>query len=179
MKDSEILDRIANGDEQALDYLYKKYYRMMVNMVVKNNGTEVEAKDIYQEALIVFWQKVSSGQLVLTSKISTYLYSICQNQWRKELEHRGRYSHERVDGEEYQSHESQERRKIVMKCMAELGETCRKVLTYYYFDGLNMTEIAKRMNFANTDTVKTKKYKCKKRLDSLIRGRYTTSDFFD
>jgi hypothetical protein len=53
------------------------------------------------------------------------------------------------------------------------------LLTYYYFDGLNMQVIAEKMNFANTDTVKTKKYKCKKRLDSLIKTRYSSFDFFD
>ena len=85
MKDSEILAKLQEGDESALEYLYQKYYRMMVKLVTSNSGTEYEAKDIYQEALIVLWQKAVSGKLVLTSKISTYLYSICQNLWRKEL----------------------------------------------------------------------------------------------
>ena len=53
MKDTEILDKITKGDEDALKYLYKKYYRMMTKLVVTNNGTEEEAKDIYQDALIV------------------------------------------------------------------------------------------------------------------------------
>ena len=44
---------------------------------------------------------------------------------------------------------------------------------------LEMPEIAEKMNFANTDTAKTKKYKCKKKLDSLIKSKYTTEDFFD
>ena len=76
MKDSEILERIKLGDERMLDHLYKKYYRMMTKIVLRNNGTEDEAKDVYQEALLAFWQKAVSGKLVLTSKISTYLYSI-------------------------------------------------------------------------------------------------------
>lgn len=179
MKDSEILDRIRKGDERALDYLYKKYYRMMTNIVLKNNGTEEEAKDVYQETLLAFWQKAVSGKLVLTSKISTFLYSICLNQWRKELERKSKLSHEEVDSEEYQTHEAQERYNVVMQCISELGDTCKKILTYYYFDGFNMTDIAEKMNFANTDTAKTKKYKCKKKLDSLIKERYSTTDFFD
>lgn len=179
MKDREILDRIGKGDERALDFLYKKYYKMMTNIVLKNNGTLDEAKDVYQEALVVFWQKAASGKLVLTSKISTYLYSICLNQWRKELDRKSRLSNEEVDQEEFQSHEEQERYKIVMQCIGELGETCKRILTYYYFEGLNMSDIAEKMNFANTDTAKTKKYKCKKKLDSLIRERYSTTDFFD
>ncbi|MFH6982951.1 RNA polymerase sigma factor [Marinoscillum sp. 108] len=179
MKDSEILEKIAKGDETALDYLYKKYYRMMTNLVLKNNGTEEEAKDVYQEALLAFWQKAISGKLVLTSKISTFLYSICLNQWRKELDRKSRLSNEEVDSEEFQGHDQNERYKIVMQCISELGDTCKRILTYYYFDGLNMTDIAEKLNFANTDTAKTKKYKCKKKLDSLIKARYTTTDFFD
>lgn len=179
MKDSEVLDRISKGDERALDFLYKKHYRMMFNIVLKNNGTEEEAKDVYQEALVVFWQKASSGQLTLTSKISTYLYSICLNQWRKELDRKSRLSREEVDGEAFQGYDEKENARIVTECINELGDTCRNILTYYYFDGLNMTEIAKRLNFANTDTAKTKKYKCKKKLDSLVQERYSRTDFFD
>ena len=76
MKDSDILAKIRQGDESALDYLYKKNYKMMTKMVINNSGSEDEAKDIYQEALIVFWQKAVSGNLVLSSKISTFIYSI-------------------------------------------------------------------------------------------------------
>ena len=179
MKDSEILRRISRGDERVLDHLYKKHYRMMTRIVLSNNGTEEEAKDVYQEALLAFWQKAVKGELVLTSKISTYLYSICLNQWRKELDRKSRLSSEKVEGELYQQHDADERLKIVLQCIEELGDVCKKVLTYYYFDGMNMQEIAKKMKFANTDTAKTKKYKCKKKLDSLIKTRYTTEDFFD
>lgn len=179
MKDSEVLEKIRQGDESAIDYLYKKHYRMMTNIVLKNNGTIDEAKDVYQEALVAFWQKAASGQLVLTSKISTFLYSICQNQWRKELDRKSRLTNETVEGSEFQTHDDQEKYKIVVDCIRELGDTCRKILTYYYFDGLGMPEIAERLNFANTDTAKTKKYKCKKKLDSLIKERYSTTDFFD
>ena len=179
MKDSEILERIGRGDERVLDHLYKKHYRMMTKIVLSNNGTEEEAKDVYQEALLAFWQKAARGDLVLTSKISTYLYSICLNQWRKELDRKSRLSSEEIDGESYQDHEAKERLKIVKECISELGDVCKRVLTYYYFDGLNMQDIAKKMKFANTDTAKTKKYKCKKKLDHLIKTRYSTEDFFD
>lgn len=179
MKDSEILSRIERGEETVLDYLYKKYFRMMSKIVLSNSGDEEDAKDIYQEALIVFWQKAASGNLVLTSKISTYLYSICHNLWRKELDRKARLVNEEKDGEERMDDELGERSRIVVECIEELGDTCKKILMYHYFDGLSMTEIAERMNFANTDTAKTKKYKCKKRLDDLVKNKYSASDFLE
>jgi RNA polymerase sigma factor (sigma-70 family) len=180
MKDTEIIARISSGDEKALDYLYRKYYKMMVKLVLNNSGSEDEAKDIFQEALIVFWQKVSSGNLVLTSKISTYLYSICLNQWRKELDRKSRIS-TTEEKEEFEiiDNDKAERIKIVNDCINALGDNCKKILTYYYFDGLSMNDIADKLGYANTDTAKTKKYKCKKRLDLLIKSRYKASDFLD
>lgn len=179
MKDSVILDRISRGDEKALDELYRKYYKMMTKAVIKNSGTEQEAKDIYQDALIVFWQKAVSNQLVLTSKISTYLYSICLNLWRKELDRKSRLSHEKKDGIEYIDDESEERSKIVHQCIQQLGDTCQQILMLYYFDDMSLQDIAKKLGFANAETAKTKKYKCKKRLDSLIKANYSASDFLD
>ena len=179
MNEKEIFDRICSGDEEALDVIYKKYYRMMTKLVISNNGTEQEAKDIYQDALIVFWQKAVSGNLVMTSKMSTYIYSICLNLWRKELDRKGRHTREYKDFPEFQDHESAERIKIINNCVNKLGDTCRKVLTYFYFDGMSMAEIAEKLGFANTNTAKTKKYKCKKKLDEIVKSMYSESDFLD
>ena len=59
MNEKEIFERIQGGDEKALEFLYKKYYRMMTKLVITNSGTEEEARDVYQDALIVFWQKAT------------------------------------------------------------------------------------------------------------------------
>lgn len=179
MNDQEILVRLKQGDENTLDLLYKQHYRMMVKMIVKNNGSEEEAKDIYQESLIILWQKVRDQDFVLTSKISTYLYSICLNLWRKELERKKRFSYEVAEGSEIIEMDRDERISIINKCIQKLGETCRDILTYYYFDRLSMVEIAEKMGFANSDTSKTKKYKCKKELDLLVKSLYKESDFRD
>jgi RNA polymerase sigma factor (sigma-70 family) len=179
MTDIEVVEKIQKGDETALHFLYKKYYRMMVNLVIKNNGTEDEAKDIFQDSLVVFWQKVTSKELVLTSKISTYLYSICQNLWRKELERKSRLVHESRDRAVLPDDDRQERIKLVGQALNALGEGCKKILTYYYFEDRSMQDIADLMGFANADTAKTKKYKCKKELDNILKSRYKTHDFLD
>jgi RNA polymerase sigma factor (sigma-70 family) len=179
MSEKEIFERICKGDEKTLEYLYKKYYRMMTKLVITNSGTEEEARDVYQDALIVFWQKATSGNLVMTSKISTYIYSICQNLWRKELDRKKRLSNEEKDVAVSIDTETEERNKIIAKCIDQLGDTCKKVLMYYYFEEMSMQDIAEKLGFANTDTAKTKKYKCKKKLDELVKTQYSEHDFLD
>jgi len=179
MNEKEIFERICKGDEKALELLYQKYYRMMTKLVITNSGTEEEARDVYQDALIVFWQKATAGNLILTSKMSTYIYSICQNLWRKELDRKKRLTNEEKDTAVLLDTESNEREKILAKCIDQLGETCKKVLMLYYFEEMSMQDIADKLGFANTDTAKTKKYKCKKKLDELVKAQYSEQDFLD
>lgn len=179
MNEKEIFERICKGDEKALEFLYQKYYRMMTKLVISNSGTEEEARDVYQDALIVFWQKATSGNLVLTSKMSTYIYSICQNLWRKELDRKKRLSNEEKDAAVTLDTDTAEREKIMARCIDQLGDTCKKVLMYYYFEEMSMQDIADKLGFANTDTAKTKKYKCKKKLDELVKAQYSEQDFLD
>src|SRR6187551_833363 len=141
MNEKEIFERICRGDEKALEFLYKKYYRMMTKLVITNSGTEDEARDVYQDALIVFWQKATSGNLVMTAKISTYIYSICQNLWRKELDRKKRLSNEEKDTAVSLDTETAERDRIIMKCIEQLGETGKKGLMYYYFNEMSMQKM--------------------------------------
>ena len=177
--DQDILKSIRAGNETTLDNLYKDNYRNLTSMLIKKGASEEEARDIFQDALIVFWQKANDLTFELTSKISTYLYSVCQNLWRKEIERKKKFSDS--DSEEFteSQYEQNETIKIVHECISELGDSCKEILTLYYFDGLSMEQIAVKMGLANSDTAKTKRYKCKKRLDSLVRSKYTSSDFLD
>ncbi len=179
MSDAEILDRIQRGDEKVLEYLYKKYFKMMSNIVMKNNGTEDEAKDIFQDALIVFWQKVTSDSFVLTSRVSTFLYSVCNNLWLKELNRKSRFSTEENERAEVIDYDRQERIDAINLCLSKLGDTCKSLLSYYYFDELSMVDIAEKMGFANADSVKSKKYKCKQELDKLVKMKFKVEDFLD
>src|SRR5258706_1686511 len=151
MDEKEIFERIQKGDEKALEFIYKKYFRMMTKLVITNSGTEEEARDVYQDALVVFWQKARSGNLVMTSKMSTFIYSICQNLWRKELDRKKRLSNEEKDSPVTLDTETAEREKIIAKCINQLGDTCKKDLMYYYFDEMSMQDIADKLGFANTD----------------------------
>ena len=69
--------------------------------------------------------------------------------------------------------------KVAGKVIDQLGDTCKKVLMYYYFEEMSMQDIADKLGFANTDTAKTKKYKCKKKLDELVKAQYSEQDFLD
>ncbi|BDC99295.1 sigma-70 family RNA polymerase sigma factor [Persicobacter psychrovividus] len=179
MQDKEIIQRIEQGDESALDYLYVKLYSMITKYIMRNGGTEDEAKDVFQDALVIFWQKVAKKELTLTAKISTYLFGVSQNLWRRELSRKKRFSNEEAEVITSSNFEQDERNKIIRDCIKKMGDSCRDILTAHYFDGLGMPEIAQKFGLANADTAKTRKYKCKKKLDLYIKSHFTSNDFLD
>ena len=56
----------------------------------------------------------------------------------------------------------------VLKLLAELGETCRKILVLFYYEDLPMKEILDQLDYENEQVVRNKKYKCLKQLEKMI-----------
>ena len=76
--DNEVILGILNNSENVLKRLYIAYFPMVLQLVINNNGDSDDAKDIYQEAIIVLYNKVKTGDFELSSKLKTYIYSICR-----------------------------------------------------------------------------------------------------
>ncbi|BDD09616.1 hypothetical protein FUAX_20480 [Fulvitalea axinellae] len=179
MNDQETLKRLRAGDEGVLADLYKKHFHKITSMITRQGGGMEEAQDVFQEALVAFWQNSRKEDFKLTAQIGTYLYSVCRNLWTKELSRRQRFSTEEADKPIESDYDRDERVRIIRECVGKMSETCKKVLTLFYFDGLRMERIASELGYSSTDAVKTQKYKCKKKLDAYIKSRFGAEDFQD
>src|ERR1700733_10804519 len=89
--DSEVILGILNNSESVLKRLYLAYFPMVLQLIINNNGDGDEAKDVYQEAIIILYNKVKTGDFELSSKLKTYIYSICRRLWLKRLSQMIRY----------------------------------------------------------------------------------------
>ncbi len=82
--DREVVLGILNNSEDALNKLYTGYFPMVLQFILNNNGDEDDAKDVYQEGIIVLYNKIKGGNFELSSKLKTYIYSVCRRIWLKE-----------------------------------------------------------------------------------------------
>jgi DNA-directed RNA polymerase specialized sigma24 family protein len=99
--DSEIVFGILNNSESAIKRLYVAYFPMVLQLIVNNNGTADDAKDIYQEAIIVLYNKIKKGDFELNSKLKTFIYSVCRRLWLKRLSQMNRYSGDLHDFQDF------------------------------------------------------------------------------
>ena len=185
LTDDELLSGLANGSDDALTQLYRRYFPMVLHFVISNNGSEDEAKDVYQEALIVLYEKVRGGSFELHCQLKTYVYSVGRRLWLKQLAHKSRFmvndtEHLATDSNAVEQvsddlidHEERDRQfELMADSLNRLGEPCRTLLDDFYIRHLSMQDITQKFGYTNADNAKTQKYKCLMRLKRLFFAEY-------
>ena len=174
--EQKLLEGLALNDRKAIEAIYKQHYNMVQSLVLNNSGYPDDARDIFQEAMIVLYEKVRSGSFELNCQLKTYLYSVCRRLWLKRLNQMQRISPE-VESlgetvpveEELEKHEQRNQDFLVMEqSLNNLGEPCRSLLKAYYLEKKNMVEIAGDFGYTNADNAKNQKYKCLMRLKKIF-----------
>jgi RNA polymerase sigma factor (sigma-70 family) len=168
------VDGIRNNDSKILNEIYEKYSKAIVHYVTSNSGTIEDAKDVFQEGMIVLFRKVNAEDFELTSNLLTYFYSICKYIWYNKLRKKSITTvefdniHEPSDTHSIQKDlERKERSTFYQQKFKTLGEGCQTILTYFY-EGFKMKEIAEKMGFASANYATKRKHKCKEQLMNLI-----------
>ncbi len=157
---------------------------MVQSFIINNNGSYDDARDIFQEAMIVLYENVKNKSFVLTCKITTYIYSVSRRLWLKRLQHNNKYYGQVENMEETVAVEEdidiQEKRNtdfaIMENSLGNLGEPCKSLLEAYYLQKKDMTEIAEIFGYTNADNAKNQKYKCLMRLKKLFFSQYNKGE---
>jgi len=134
------------------------------------------ALDIFQQSLVILWQNNQEGKLK-SGEIEPYLTVIIRNlahsqtrQIKKERNLSNKAVVHEINRIIYNDdiNYNDERIELVHEFLNQLGDPCRKLLKLIFYKNKKTEEIIEIMGYKNADTVKTKKYKCLKRLRSLI-----------
>jgi len=174
--DREDILGILNNSPDTLKRVYKVHFPMVLQMVLNNNGSEADAKDVYQESIIILYNKVKAGDFELTSKLKTYIYSVCRRIWLKKLNQKSNKECELKDLHDFLPVENDlevhEMRDLQFSKMEEsllmLGEPCRTIIQDFYMQNKSMQEICDKFGYTNPENAKTQKYKCLQRLKKLF-----------
>ena len=171
-----LLEGLAKNERQAIETIYKQHYNMVQALIINNNGSIDDARDIFQETMIVLYEKARSGTFELNCLLKTYIYSVGRRLWLKKLQQQQKFVPE-MNGidevvpveEEIEAHgERNMEFQTMEKAMLNLGEPCRSLLDAFYLQKRNMTEIAGHFGYTHSDNAKNQKYQCMMRLRKLF-----------
>lgn len=186
INEQALLQGLARNETKAVETIYRENYNTIQALIINNNGSADDAKDIFQEAMIVLYEKVRSGTFELNCQIKTYVYSVSRRLWLKRLQQLNRYSApvENLESlvpveDEIEAHEQRNLEFDMMnRAISSLGEPCKSLLEAYYLQKRNMQDIAASFGYTNADNAKNQKYKCLMRLKKIFFSHYKngTSD---
>jgi RNA polymerase sigma factor (sigma-70 family) len=181
--EQSLLKGLAGNDRNAIETIYRTHYSMIQTLVINNSGTSDDARDIFQEAIIVLYEKAKSGSFELHAQLKTYIYAVCRRLWLKKLAFNQRFSGDLANAPEtiaieedieLYEHRTQDF-ELMEQALQNLGEPCKELLESYYIRKKNMSEIAKEFGYTNADNAKNQKYKCLMRLKKIFFGHYNNN----
>lgn len=176
--DIEIVEEIKKGNsDEVLLFLYQTTQYKLSSWIIKNNGNEEEAQDIFQDSVLSFYQYVLGGKFDEGKSVDAFIFSVGRNKWINRAKQRNKtvsgvdeyvYGTPNEISSEFAAVFSEDKSAKMDALLTQLGERCKELLTYSVFYSMKMVDIAEKMEFSNADTAKTKNYKCKKRLMKII-----------
>jgi len=179
-KQKLLLDDIYNGSgNKALEYLYEHTLSKVRKYVMKNSGLREEADDIFQDAVIVFFQQVKEKRFDPQIHIEAYVYTVARNLWidraRREkrmlrYDYVGQFEHKTDHSDQLGMLIEKEKTNAMRAVFEMLDEKCQKILHYYLFEKRSMREISQLMGYSSEDVAKTNHYRCKQYLSKLVHN---------
>ena len=168
---------IKNNDSTVLQQLYGKNYVKVRSYVLKNNGDEQQAKDIYQEAFLAMWRNIKDDKFAVDTKgnIGGYIFQIAKFKWLDYLRSKEfrstTFINRDIEFEEPQSDEDEAKRikiKQIMNAVDQLGKKCQNLLKLFYFEKKSYKEIAKIVGMDEA-SARNAKYRCQEKLRKLTQ----------
>jgi RNA polymerase sigma factor (sigma-70 family) len=167
MNDERLIEGIKLQEESAYSLLYARYYTVIERLVIQNNGTTDDAKDIFQNTLLVLHDKAKEDKLEITSSLKTYVYSVSRNLWLKELRDKRKLYTQLVETFEEPVEEkiieSEDKNSFLQKLSrAFLNMTghCKMLLVAMFYKKKSIALIAEENGYKNIHTAQNQKYKC-------------------
>ena len=185
--DEAIVEGLRLRSDYIINFIYREYFPLIKFLITENGGSEEDAEDIFQDGIIIIYNKINLNQLILTSSFKTFLYSVCRNLWLQKLNKRKAIFDRLSDVEEYlevpdvvltdATYTEMELHRIIQLHFLSLTEDCQKVLRLFT-KNVSIREIAEIMGFKTENYAKTRKYLCKEELKKRIANDPRSIKYF-
>ncbi|MCX6316605.1 MAG: sigma-70 family RNA polymerase sigma factor [Bacteroidetes bacterium] len=191
--DQELVDNLKGGKrmDETIKAIYRSHFEGLSWYIMNNSGSQQDAEDVFQEVVVNFIDLVKKDKFRGESTIKTFLFSLNRHTWLNELKRRGRavareekfakgtygeQEKDRITPDGHQAIADREGKAAILKLVAALGDTCKKILLLFYYENMSMKEILDATDYDNEQVVRNKKYKCLKQLEQMILEKPSLKD---
>lgn len=150
--------------KERITQWYKAYFPKVAAFISKRGGTLEDAKDIFQEALVILYEK-KDGEGPVNE--AAYLFGICKNLWFKQAGDASKFRKDTTDVSEEPALSVDDNR--LLQLLHSAGEKCMKLLQRFYYDNRNVELIKEEFGFSSHHSTAVQKYKCLEKIRETVK----------
>jgi RNA polymerase sigma factor (sigma-70 family) len=177
--DQYLIDGLAQNNSLIITEIYKRYSSKMYHWIKQNQGEHEQAQDIFQEAIIDIYRKVTQAPFTLTCPFEAFLFVIVRNKWFSFLKNNKQVVVTNNTNDEYpfmgiaeqdagKIMQYEKQHKLLQEKLEELHDGCKEVLKLSW-SGLGMEEVAKQLKVTYA-YIRKKKSICMAKLIESIKS---------
>ena len=171
------LNHSVEQRQQLFIGLYKTAFPAVARFISQLGGTADEAKDVFQDALVIYYEKMVAQ--TLPEKDIAYLVGISKNLWLQ----RYRQNNRQVQLDNINLPISEDEKladKRLLNFLTTAGKKCMELLRSFYYDQLPATELAQQFGYSGVRSVTVQKYKCLEKVRETVKQKSLTyADFME
>ncbi len=162
---------------EAMRFLVEEMglYFIVKAEVLSGGGDEADAKDLFQECVLVLYHAILDGAFRGDSKLSTYFTTVARRSWwrmksRNNRERAFEPAKSGIPGLEEAPDAAiieGEERLALRRAISQMSQRCQQLLGQW-MHGLSPDRIAEQMGFSSGHLAKKETYRCRKRLRRLL-----------
>ena len=175
-----VIDQVSvHSRSEIIAAWYIDTFPLFAAFVQRKGGDLEEAKEIFQEAIVIYYEKLTATNFCPEKTDKAYLLGTAKNRWFKYSAKRNLYEGlSKID-----IAEEKEQGPITQKLLHYLkltGEKCMDMLQAFYYEKLDMAQLAKRFGYKSERSATVQKYKCLEKVrDEVKRKSLSYEDFID
>ncbi len=165
--------------EEVITRWYEEVFPYAATYIHKNGGDLEDAREIFQEAIVLYYEKLVREGFQPNDGDMAYLIGIVRNQWLKHLKKNSRkQSLEHVELEEERVQKPSTLK--LMSYLKQAGEKCMDLLQSFYYEKQTMKQMADRFGYTSERSATVQKYKCLEKVrDEVKRKSLNYEDFLE
>lgn len=180
MIEQRIIDGLSRSDNHVVEELYAGYREKFLLLGHNYRLSESESLDIFHDSLIILRNHAVKGNLgKVRHQLGTYFMAIGKYRLYEHLKKRQSDPVTLVlempdlidESDLILDDDITQKQSLIMKALDAMGPACRKLLTYFYLEGLSIEEIVLVGGYDNSNVVRAQKSRCLKQLNERIHGK--------
>jgi DNA-directed RNA polymerase specialized sigma24 family protein len=158
---------------QLFENLYKDAFPMVSRFVSIHQGSFQDAKDIFQDALVIYYEKLNEGLQIQTTD-TAYVLGIAKHLWIRKFNR----EKELVSLDDYEAaivipidyYPSIETNKL-LALLHQAGKKCMDLLKAFYYDKQSTDEVVKNFDYSSHHSATVQKFKCLEKMRDTVKEK--------